>query len=132
MSQQILNQFTACLVLAVFQAVAAIPWIWALDGRPFRRWITNGTVLGYLAAGTVALAALLTLWLRSFADVADLERFGHYYDSLLHVHLILDFIILAPRALLAVWPKGGAVAFAAYRECLRQPMFWLLAVLAAL
>jgi len=132
MSQQILNQFTACLVLAVFQAVAAIPWIWALDGRPFRRWITNGTVLGYLAAGTVALAALLTFWLRSLADVADLERFGRYYGSLLHVQLILDFIILAPRALLAVWPKGGAVAFAAYRECLRQPMFWLLAVLAAL
>ena len=28
--------------------------------------------------------------------------------------------------LLAVWPKGGAVALAAFREGVRQPMFWLI------
>ena len=31
-----------------------------------------------------------------------------------------------------MWPKGGAVAVAAYREALRQPMFWLIALLASI
>ena len=31
--------------------------------------------------------------------------------------------------MLLVWPKGGAVALAAFREGYRQPMFWLLIVL---
>jgi len=132
MSNQLLNLFSAALVLAAFQTLAAIPWVSAFDGRPFRRWIANATVLGYLAGGTVVLAILLTLEMRSLADVAELERFGRYYGAILHVQLILDFIVLAPRILLAVWPKGGAVAHAAYRESLRQPMFWLLAALAAL
>jgi len=31
-----------------------------------------------------------------------------------------------------VWPKGGVVAFAAYREACRQPMFWLITLAAIL
>jgi len=34
--------------------------------------------------------------------------------------------------LLLVWPKGGAVALASFRECLRHPMFWFIFVLALL
>ena len=68
-----LNLFLAALVLAAFQAVAAIPWAAAFDGRPFRRWITNSTVLGYIAGGTIVLAIALTFYMRSVADVAELE-----------------------------------------------------------
>lgn len=132
MSTSLPNLIVAALVLAVLQTLAAIPWVAAFDGRPFRRWIGNATVLGYLAGGTLALAVCLALYMRTVADLSELERFGRYYGSLFHIQLVFDFIVIAPRLLLAVWPKGGAVAVAAFRESLRQPMFWLIAALASL
>jgi ABC-type transport system involved in multi-copper enzyme maturation permease subunit len=132
MSTPLVNLFLAALVLTVPQALAAIPWVAALDSRPFRRWITNNTVLAYLAGGTVGWAAVLTWYMQSVGDVQELERFGRYYGSLFHLQLVLDFIVLAPRVLLWCWPKGGAVAVASFRESLRQPMFWLIFGLAAL
>jgi ABC-2 family transporter protein len=132
MSTPISNLFLAALVLAVLQAAAAIPWAWAFDGRRFRDWVTDTKVLGYLGGGTLGLAVVLAWYIRQVGDVAELELYGRYYGSIFHFQLILDFIVLAPRALLVVWPKGGAVAIAALRECLRQPMFWLIVGLAAL
>jgi ABC-type transport system involved in multi-copper enzyme maturation permease subunit len=126
MATPLFSLFQAALVLALVQAVAAIPWVAAFDGRPFRRWITTPSVLGYLAGGTVALAVGLALYMRTIGDVSELERFGRYYGSLLHLQLVFDFIILVPQLLLVVWPKGGAVAIATFRESLRQPMFWLI------
>src|SRR5688572_16747678 len=119
MSTPFVNLFLAALVLAVIQALAAVPWVAAFDGRPFRKWITDTTILGYLGGGTVALAVVLAWYMRSVGDVEELERFGRYYGSIFHLQLILDFIVLAPRLLLQVWPKGGAVAIASYRESLR-------------
>ena len=45
---------------------------------------------------------------------------------MLQVQLTIDFFIFFFLVLLTVWPKGGAVAQAAFRESVRQPMFWLL------
>lgn len=132
MSTPLLNLFLASLILAVLQTLAAIPWVSAFDGRPFRRWITDNTILGYLAGGTVALAAGLAWYMRSVGDTNELEQFGRYYGSVFHLQLVFDFIVLAPRLLLVIWPKGGAVAIATFRESLRQPMFWLIFGLAAL
>jgi ABC-type transport system involved in multi-copper enzyme maturation permease subunit len=132
MSTPFFDLFLAALVLAVFQALAAIPWVSSFDGRPFRQWIADSRVLGYLGGGTLALALGLALYMRTIADIAELERFGRYYGSIFHLQLVFDFIIVAPRLMLAIWPKGGAVGVAAYREALRQPMFWLIAGLASL
>jgi ABC-type transport system involved in multi-copper enzyme maturation permease subunit len=132
MSIPSLNLFLAALILAAFQAVVAIPWVSAFDSRLFRKWITDTTVLGYLLGGTAVLALALAFYMRSIGDVAELERYGRYYAAVFHLQLIFDFIVYAPRALLAVWPKGGAVAVAAFRESLRQPMFWLIAILGAI
>ena len=131
MTTPLLNLFLAALVLAIFQVLAAIPWVSALDNRPFRKWIADTKVLGYIGGGMVALAAGLTWYIRSIGDLAELERFGRYYGAIFHQQLIFDFIVLAPRLLLVVWPKGGAVAVAAYREALRQPMFWVIGGLAS-
>src|SRR5262249_21252255 len=38
----------------------------------------------------------------------------------------VDLFILVFAVLLVLWPKGGAVALSAFREGVRQPMFWLL------
>lgn len=131
MTTSLLNLFLAGLVLAIFQALAAIPWGSALDNRPFKKWITDTKVLGYIGGGILALAAGLTWYIRSIGDLSELERFGRYYGAIFHLQLIFDFIVLAPRLLLLLWPKGGAVGIAAYREALRQPMFWVIALLAS-
>jgi hypothetical protein len=130
MSTPLFNLVLAAIVLAVPQVLAALPWINAVDGRPFRKWILDTRVLGYIAGGALALTAFLTWYLRSVGDAVELEAYGRYYGRVLHAQLIFDFIILAPRFLVAVWPKGGAVAVAAFREAIRQPMFWLIAILA--
>jgi ABC-type transport system involved in multi-copper enzyme maturation permease subunit len=46
----------------------------------------------------------------------------------LHLQLIFDVLILIFGLMLLVWPRGGTVALAAFREGYRQPMFWLLFV----
>jgi ABC-type transport system involved in multi-copper enzyme maturation permease subunit len=132
MATPLFNLIQAALVLAVLQALAAIPWVAAFDGRPFRKWISNPTILGYLAGGTIALAVGLAMYMRTVGDVEELGRFGRYYGAVFHLQLLFDFIVLAPHVLLAIWPKGGAVAVATFREALRQPMFWLIFGLAAL
>jgi|SRR5262245_6104135 len=126
MSTPFPNLLMAALVLAVLQGLAAIPWAWAFDGRPFRQWITDPKVLAYLGGGVLGLALILAWYIRQIGDLTELERYGRYYGSIFHFQLILDFVVIAPRVLLLIWPKGGAVAIAAYRESLRQPMFWLI------
>ena len=51
---------------------------------------------------------------------------------MLHLQLAADSFVFVFMLLLAIWPKGGAVALAAFREGIRQPMFWLLLGLALL
>jgi ABC-type transport system involved in multi-copper enzyme maturation permease subunit len=38
----------------------------------------------------------------------------------------IDLFVVTFYLMLVFWPKGGAVALAAFQECVRQPMFWLL------
>ncbi|WP_020468375.1 ABC transporter permease [Zavarzinella formosa] len=132
MTTPLLNVILASLILVVLQVIVAIPWLVAFDGRPFKKWATDATVLSYLAGGTVVGAVVLGWYLRQVGELTELERYGRYFGALFHLQLILDFIILAPRAILLVWPKGGAVAISALRESLRQPMFWLIFALATL
>lgn len=126
MSTPLFHLFLAALVLAVFQVLAAVPWVWAFDGRPFRKWVADAKVLGYVGGAILAIAVVLALYFRRVGDITEIEKAGRYYGSLLHLQLIADFVVLAPRFLLMLWPKGGAVAVAALRESLRQPMFWLM------
>src|SRR5215216_406669 len=104
MSTPLVNLFLAALVLAVLQTLAAIPWVSTFDGRPFRRWITDTTVLGCLAGGTIALAAVLTWQMSSLGDTGEIEQYGRYYGSLFHLQLVFDFVVLAPQLLLMLWP----------------------------
>jgi hypothetical protein len=86
-------------------------------------------VLGYVAGilgGAVLLGALLGFALSSIQDTDSLQMFGRIYGSLLQLQLGIDLLVLFFAFLLLVWPKGGAVAVAAFREGYRQPMFWLL------
>ena len=130
---------TSILVGAVLlgvQLLAAVPWMavvflareerLALRRRPFAPWVLNRIGLSALACVTLPIAFL------SFVqDRAALEASGRVYGGVLQAQLTVDVFIGGFALLLALWPKGGAVAFAAFREGVRQWMFWLLAILAA-
>jgi ABC-type transport system involved in multi-copper enzyme maturation permease subunit len=80
-------------------------------------------------AGITVLLAVVIYYQRG-ANL--LELLGRVYASVLHVQLIVDFFVLVFGVILTVWPKGGAVALAAFREGVRQPMYWLIGLTAVI
>jgi hypothetical protein len=122
--------------LALLQLLAAIPWLLvallsrqdllALRRNPFPRWL-----LQRLGIGVVVATVLPVVFLVFVQDQTSLEISGRVYGAVLQAQLTIDAFILLFAVLLRVWPKGGAVALAAFREGVRQWMFWLLAGLAA-
>jgi ABC-type transport system involved in multi-copper enzyme maturation permease subunit len=74
----------------------------------------------------VGLGAVWGFFLDGLGDPKDLTRWGRFYLSVLHLQLAADFFVGVFWLLLTFWPKGAAVALAAFQEGVRQPMFWLL------
>ena len=130
MTTSLQSLFVAGLILALVQLIAAVPWLWALDPRGFRKSLTNPTVLGYSVGALIAIAAILAWFMSENRILAKLNEYGYYYGAILHGQIAIDFLILMPRLLLFISPKTGAVALAAFREGWRQPIFWLVNVLA--
>ncbi len=129
MTTPFLSLFFAGLVLAGVQIVAAIPWLWAVDPRGFRKSIKNPIVLGYVA-GALFGGGLIVAWFMSENRIqTKLNEYGYYYGSILHAQIAIDLLLLMPQILLLISPKAGAVALSAYREGWRQPIFWLISVL---
>jgi ABC-type transport system involved in multi-copper enzyme maturation permease subunit len=123
MSSDFLLLAGVCLALFVVQALAALPWMYALSHRPLREHLP---ILGVVVG--IAYVAF-TLVLNHYSDPAVLTRAGRIYMSVLQLQLMFDLFVGVFLLMLAVWPKGGAVALAAFQEGVRQPMFWLLTVL---
>ncbi|QJX00797.1 ABC transporter permease [Frigoriglobus tundricola] len=121
------NVLLAGIVLVTVQFIAALPWLWAIDPKGFKEAAATPASLGYVGGGIFA-AGLATAWYISYkGDVTLLNWYGRYlYGAILHLQLIIDLFILMPHVLVLLWPKGGAVAYAAFRESCRQPMFWLI------
>jgi ABC-type transport system involved in multi-copper enzyme maturation permease subunit len=133
------------LLLAV-QFLAAVPWVLVAFAK--REAIASGVVsfvYGSFSSplrtyrtirgiGGVVTLCLLLPWI-FFAFTRDrdaVQNSGQLYGAVLQFQLTLDFFVLVFPLLLWVWPKGGAVAQAAFREGVRQPMFWLLLIFALL
>src|SRR5882724_10730499 len=122
MSSSFLSLAGVCFLLAVVQALAALPWLYVLSGRSFRQQLP-------LVGGVAAVAfVVFTFIADSYSDPAVLARGGRVYMAVLHVQIVLDLFVLTFTLMLALWPKGGAVALAAFQEGVRQPMFWLLTI----
>ncbi|HMF19678.1 MAG TPA: ABC transporter permease subunit, partial [Gemmataceae bacterium] len=114
-----------CIILAVVQMVATLPWLLALDIRQrplWKKWSTWG--IGVAVCGGVGLVA--GWYLDVSADEIFLRRVGRVYGSILHLQVAADLFVGIFALQLIFWPKGGAVALSAFREGVRQPMFWLL------
>jgi hypothetical protein len=111
------------LVLFLIQGVAAIPWMVTISTKR-SLWYLFIRILGILMILGVCIR-LAPLLLGPIADPTP-ETVGMTYGYILHLQLIADFFILSFPLILWVWPKGGAVALAAFREGVRQPLFWVL------
>jgi len=119
----------AGVILVGIQFAAALPWLWAIDPKGFERATRSGQSIGYVLGGLVVVGAVFGAFLGYKGDASNLQAYGQYlYGSVLHLQILIDIFLLAPFLLILVWPKGGAVALAGYREGWRQPMFWLIIV----
>jgi ABC-2 family transporter protein len=132
-------------VLLLVQLIAALPWVAAAfsEGRSFTQFYrdffsgrtasgrTTGDpflrIMGTLGAILLALLALPAVFLYAVEGRPGLEVAGRGYGAALQLQLTFDFFALVLALLLRVWPKGGAIALSAFREGVRQPMYWLLA-----
>jgi len=116
----------SCSVLALIQLLAALPWLAAVDPRTFFSYLRRPESWLYGLIGVVAVGAGAALFLENNTDRNTLAGYGRIYGAVLQAQLTADFFVLVFAVALKLWPKGGAVAHSAFRESLRQPMFWLL------
>jgi hypothetical protein len=143
-------------LLGLVQLAAAMPWVAVLDPVGFKTWSRSlvrssqeafmqegvlliGTALKkmlmsvrrllILIGGTIlGLVVLLTLIYISSLSPDQMALFGRLYAAVLQLQLSADFFVLFFLGLLKVWPQGAAVGLAAFREGIRQPLFWLITV----
>lgn len=120
----------AGIILAAVQFVAALPWLWAIDPKGFERATRSGSALATIGAGLLAAGLAIASYIGYNSDSVELAKLGRNYGAVLHFQLLIDLFLILPQLLILVWPKGGAVALAAYREGWRQPMFWLITLFA--
>lgn len=109
-----------------------MPWLAAVDLR-FRQLLKNWTnwAIGLGVGVGCGIAAAVYLDVNSSGRDA-LAAWGRSYSSILHLQIAADLLVLVFWLMLQLWPKGGAVAQAAFREGLRQPLFWVLILAAGL
>ena len=114
--------------VAVALFLTALPWASAIGMigrgslRTSRFWMVG-------LVSSVVLGALLGFYLRENNDMKVLGHWGRFLFSVFHLQLGLDLFVFAIVFLLRFWPKGGAVALAAFQEGVRQPKFWLLLII---
>jgi hypothetical protein len=117
----------AGVVLALIQFIAAMPWLWAVDPKGFRESSASASTVGYVGLGVLSAGGMIAFFMGYKSDPQNLMWYGRYiYGSILHLQIVIDLFLLLPYIAIVLWPKGGVVAFAAYREACRQPMFWLI------
>jgi ABC-type transport system involved in multi-copper enzyme maturation permease subunit len=114
-------------VLALIQMFAALPWLATLDPVLFWSRVRRPASWGWFFLLALVAGLALTLFLGSNPEPHTLSFWGRIYAIGLHLQLAADLFVLIFVVLLSLWPQGGAVSLAAFREGIRQPMFWLLA-----
>jgi hypothetical protein len=134
------STYLVTLLLLVIQLLAAVPWAWMLflhreDVLPWWRKFIDSLKQGdagarwlalQIASGIVAVFVAPFLFIATAGASGTVEALGYFYGAVLQIQLLIDAFVLVFALLLRYWPKGGAIALAAFREGVRQPMFWLL------
>src|ERR1051326_8901988 len=126
--------FAIGVALMALQALAAVPWLIVVLLPPGREVSWRRELFGaqnlarnlMVIGGVVVCGVLLGAMFKVVTDGEQQQLYGRIYGAVLHFQILIDLFVLVHAGLLQVWPKGAAVALAAFREGLRQPMFWLL------
>jgi ABC-type transport system involved in multi-copper enzyme maturation permease subunit len=129
MSTAFVQLVPLAVALFLLQGLVAVPWIILITGHALRQ------NLAYYAkiVGGVGLSGLFFAFLlQANSDPGIVNLWGRFYAFVFTFQIGIDLFILTFYLLLTFWPKGGAVALAAFQESVRQPMFWLLTVLSGL
>jgi hypothetical protein len=120
------------ILLSVVQFLAALPWLAAVDPKAFRTAARQPSSWLIALGAVVGVGLALALFIGVVQDPGRLQLWGRVFGAVLQVQLTLDFFAILFTLLLLVWPQGGAVALAAFREGVRQPLFWVIMVGAVL
>jgi hypothetical protein len=115
----------AAVIFVSIQFLAALPWLKVLSPKGFSDTFRNPSLMGAWVLGLLGVSVLAAMFIGYKGDSASLALYGRAYAFILHIQLITDFFIVVPALLILIWPKGGAVALATFREGWRQPMYWL-------
>jgi ABC-type transport system involved in multi-copper enzyme maturation permease subunit len=121
-----LELFGTGTVLVLIQFLAALPWLYVLDSEGFKAAARRVEVIAGFAIGIPAIGAVIGWLLGIYSDPGRLGDYGWWYGLVLHVQLAIDSVIAVLGFFILVWPRGGTIAQATFREGYRQPMFWLL------
>ncbi|MGF1578899.1 MAG: ABC transporter permease subunit [Gemmataceae bacterium] len=114
------------VLLTTLQVLCAVPWLIVFDPSLIKTRLRNPKTLGYTLLSILGVGVVFGLLCEFNSEPKTLEGWGRIYCALLELQLFADFFVGVFFFLLLVWPKGGAVALAAFREGVRQPMFWVL------
>src|SRR6516225_145468 len=104
-----------CFLLCALQALAALPWLFAMEYR-LRALLRKPSTWGKILAACAGLGLLLGFYFDANSDPGVLARIGRVYAGFLHLQLAADFFVAVFAVALLVWPKGAAVALSAFRE----------------
>lgn len=115
-------------LLCAVQLLLALPWLAVLDPEMFRKSLRQPSAWGGALAGVATGGVMLAVLFGIIQDEKTLMLWGRLFGAVLQVQLVIDLFVLAFGAMLLVWPKGGAVAQATFREGVspRQPVFLVL------
>src|SRR5437667_10467690 len=112
----VLGVLVVCLSTAALAGLALLPLVGLIHPRGVRQLFANPIALVYAVGGVVGGGLVLGYLLSAYSDAVPMIRWGRVLASLLHLLLMGDLFVLAFGVLLWLWPKGGAVALAAFRE----------------
>src|ERR1700730_12180553 len=109
--------YAAGFVVCLIQFLAAIPWLSAITLDPSDSLIGLSFLRRSVpkALGGLLLAAIVAaVFFQYQKDPELLHSIGRIYGSVLYLQLVLDFFAIVFGVLLLLWPKGAAVAMAAF------------------
>ena len=112
------------VVLSALQGILALPWLYALEiigGRD-----RNGNLRSSWMIETLVVVGIATALFSGMLYLAPSPVVARIFGFILQTQLVIAIAIVAPWVLGFFWPKGAAIAYAAFREGIRQPMFLLL------
>ena len=121
----LLTVWFVAVLLCLVHFLAALPWLAALDRDLFGALARRPAAWGWALLGVLGAGAALAAFLLLVQAGERLENWGRLYGAALQAQLTADLIVGALALVLRYWRRGGAVALAAFREGVRQPLFWL-------